>query len=28
MNSEFKKERVTAYVDGFNLYFGMKENGK
>lgn len=27
MNSVFKKERVTAYVDGFNLYFGMKENG-
>lgn len=22
-----KKERVIAYVDGFNLYFGMKEAG-
>lgn len=25
---EAKKERVIAYVDGFNLYFGMKENGQ
>ena len=22
-----KVERVIAYIDGFNLYFGMKENG-
>lgn len=22
-----KTERVIAYIDGFNLYFGMKENG-
>ncbi|MFA9213157.1 MAG: NYN domain-containing protein [Candidatus Methylacidiphilales bacterium] len=22
-----KKERVVAYIDGFNLYFGMKEAG-
>lgn len=22
-----KKERVIAYVDGFNLYFGMKDAG-
>jgi len=22
-----KKERVIAYVDGFNLYFGMKDSG-
>lgn len=27
MNSGFRKERVIAYVDGFNLYFGMKEDG-
>ncbi|HXB91077.1 MAG TPA: NYN domain-containing protein, partial [Puia sp.] len=25
MESNDKKERVIAYVDGFNLYFGMKE---
>lgn len=24
---EQKKERVVAYIDGFNLYFGMKEAG-
>lgn len=23
----FKKERVIAYVDGFNLYFGLREKG-
>jgi hypothetical protein len=22
-----KKERIIVYVDGFNLYFGMKEAG-
>lgn len=22
-----KKERVIAYIDGFNLYFGMREAG-
>jgi len=22
-----KKERVLAYIDGFNLYFGMREAG-
>lgn len=22
-----KKERVIAYIDGFNLYFGIKEAG-
>lgn len=27
MNLAHKKERVVAYVDGFNLYFGMKEGG-
>lgn len=25
--SEQKKERVIAYIDGFNLYFGMREAG-
>lgn len=25
--SDQKKERVIAYVDGFNLYFGMREAG-
>ena len=25
--SEQKKERVLAYIDGFNLYFGMREAG-
>jgi uncharacterized LabA/DUF88 family protein len=24
---EQKKERVVAYIDGFNLYFGMRESG-
>ena len=24
---EQKKERVIAYIDGFNLYFGMMEAG-
>ena len=24
---EQKKERVVAYIDGFNLYFGMREAG-
>lgn len=27
MTPGFRKERVIAYVDGFNLYFGMKEDG-
>ena len=27
MNLGSKKERVIAYVDGFNLYFGMKAGG-
>ena len=27
MNLSSKKERVIAYVDGFNLYFGMKAGG-
>ena len=22
-----KKERVVAYIDGFNLYFGLREAG-
>ena len=22
-----KKERVVAYIDGFNLYFGMRDAG-
>lgn len=26
-NKNTKKERVIVYVDGFNLYFGMKEAG-
>ena len=26
-NELTKKERVIAYIDGFNLYFGMKEAG-
>jgi hypothetical protein len=26
-NKNTKKERVIVYVDGFNLYFGMKEPG-
>lgn len=26
-NKNEKKERVIAYIDGFNLYFGMKEAG-
>jgi uncharacterized LabA/DUF88 family protein len=26
-NKNEKKERVIAYVDGFNLYFGMKDAG-
>lgn len=26
-NKNIKKERVIVYVDGFNLYFGMKEAG-
>jgi hypothetical protein len=26
-NTMEKKERVIVYVDGFNLYFGMKEAG-
>lgn len=26
-NELTKKERVVAYIDGFNLYFGMKEAG-
>ncbi len=25
--NELKKERVVAYIDGFNLYFGMREAG-
>ena len=24
--AEVKKERVMVYVDGFNLYFSLKEN--
>ena len=28
MGNGYKKERVIAYVDGFNLYFGMKASGK
>mgnify|MGYP006892872337 CR=1 FL=1 len=24
---EGKQERVIAYIDGFNLYFGMKQGG-
>jgi uncharacterized LabA/DUF88 family protein len=27
MSLVVKKERVIAYVDGFNLYFGMKQSG-
>lgn len=27
MPRKAKKDRVIAYVDGFNLYFGMKEKG-
>lgn len=27
MNNTNLGERVIAYIDGFNLYFGMKENG-
>ena len=27
VNSQHNSVRVIAYVDGFNLYFGMKENG-
>ena len=26
-NLYYKKERVIVYVDGFNLYFGLKEAG-
>jgi uncharacterized LabA/DUF88 family protein len=26
-NISFKKERVIVYIDGFNLYFGIKEAG-
>jgi len=26
-NNDQKKERVIAYIDGFNLYFGMREAG-
>lgn len=28
MEPTIKKQRVIAYVDGFNLYFGMKERGR
>lgn len=27
IGTDVKKERIIAYVDGFNLYFGMKEGG-
>lgn len=27
MTNPNSKERVVAYIDGFNLYFGMKQNG-
>lgn len=27
MQENIKKERVIAYIDGFNLYFGMREAG-
>lgn len=27
MNTPNRIERIIAYIDGFNLYFGMKENG-
>jgi hypothetical protein len=26
-NIKPKKERVAVYIDGFNLYFGMKDAG-
>lgn len=28
MESTNKKQRVIAYIDGFNLYYGMKEGGR